>query len=245
MQRDIGADEFSKLSKEGQKRYVVNLLIRNSEAKPVEDGQHPVAIIMAGIPGAGKTEFLQSYMEKLSQDESYGNLKFVDIDLDQIVSLYPEYTPKTDKLFRSQGNLVVARCVDALRKGRYNMLIDGTFSGKSGASITNVGRLLDAGYAVLLVFMYDRAEVAWQYTQSREVETERGIDKAGFLESCSNVFINIREAVKRFKKNEWFDITIVKQKELRIREYDIIDEDKDIDTFLKQGYNIEELERML
>jgi hypothetical protein len=54
------------------------------------------------------------------------------------------------------------------------MMIDGTFSGKSGASVDTIGNLLDSGYIVQLVYLYDSAETAWNYTLKREKETARG-----------------------------------------------------------------------
>jgi hypothetical protein len=127
MKRDISARQFESLSGEAKKRYIAQLIIKEAGAIPVENGAQPIAFVMAGIPGAGKTEFLDS-VEELMKASGYG--KFVRIDLDQIVTIYPEYTPKTYSKFRSQGNIVLERCIDEGRRGNYNMMIDGTFSGK-------------------------------------------------------------------------------------------------------------------
>lgn len=198
---------------------------------------------MAGIPGAGKTEFLDSVVEGLEKNRQYN--EFVRIDLDQIVTIYPGYTPKTYSKFRSQGNNVLARCIDELRKMRYNMMIDGTFSGASGSSVRNVGKLLDAGYRVVMVYMYDKPEIAWYYTQLREKETERGIDKAGFINSCKNISVNLKEAMLEYEDNPNFTLFIAKQKELRDRNYLIVTSKIDIDKIVSEGYNIDRLTETL
>lgn len=243
MIRDIPADEFESLSNEGKKRYIVSLLIKEAKAKPVVGDTPPVAVVMAGVPGAGKTEFLDSLTEALHEDDKYG--EFVRIDLDQIVTIYPDYTPKTYKKFRSQGNNVLARCVDVLRRQRYNIMIDGTFSGTPEASVRNVEKLLDSGYVVMMVYMHDVAETAWQYTRSRESLTDRGIDKNGFIESCENITANLKTVVTRFRGKRTFSLSVVKQKALRDKDYVILTNDPDVDNIIDQGYNIDKLKETL
>jgi len=242
MIRDIPADEFEKLSNEAKKRYVVSLLIKEAGSLPVTSGT-PIAFVMAGVPGAGKTEFLDSFNEGITKTGLYNT--FVRIDLDQIVTIYPDYTPKTYAKFRSQGNNVLARCVDTLRKGRYNMMIDGTFSGTSDASIRNVQKLLKDRYVVILIYMYDDAVSAWKYTQFREIETDRGINKDGFIESCENISVNLQEAVKRFRGEPGFSISVIKQKKLRDKNYELLSDDNEIDKIIEQGYNIDKLKEIL
>lgn len=242
MIRDMPADKFEKLSSEQQKRYISALLIKESGALPVPDDETPVAFVMAGVPGSGKTEFLNSIKENISASSFSA---FAHLDLDQIVTIFPEYTPKTYAKFRSRGNGIVARCFDELRKGRYNMMIDGTFSGLSGASIRNVEKLIDGGYIVIMVYMFDNPETSWDYTKKREIETSRGINRIDFVNSCMNVSVNLQKVVEKFKDHPRFSLQIVKQKILRNKEYEFISEPKDIDIILEQGYNIDRLKEML
>jgi hypothetical protein len=124
-------------------------------------------------------------------------------------------------------------------------MIDGTFSGTSGSSIRNVEKLLEDGYRVSLVYMYDKPEVAWSYTLAREQVTDRGIDKTDFLNSCKNISSNLKEAMIKFRDNPMFSISIVKQKELRDKNYDIVTGINDIDNIIKEGYNIDNLKETL
>lgn len=217
--KELSDKEFEELSLTKKKLYVAQLIINQSDAKPVTGIRPPIAIVMAGLPGAGKTEFLDTFSELLID----GNLgKFVRIDLDEIVTIYPGYTPKTDAQFRRQGNIAVAKCVDVAIKGRYNMMIDGTFSGSTGVSINNIERLLDSGYLVFMFFMHDKVETSWKYTLAREKLTSRGIEKQGFIKSCSGVITNCRTAIEKFGTNEQFNISVVLQKELRDRDYKVV-----------------------
>jgi hypothetical protein len=103
MKRDISAEEFEKKSNEAKKKYVVSLIIKEAKSAPVEPPNMPLAIIMAGVPGAGKTEFLDSLESDMKKRGRFN--PFVRIDLDQIITIYPDYTPKTYNKFRGQGTL--------------------------------------------------------------------------------------------------------------------------------------------
>lgn len=243
MQRDISEKEFETLSKEKKKQYVAKLVIKISKATPVNPTTPPIAIIMAGLPGAGKTEFLDTLDELLDKNGSFS--PFVRIDLDQIVTVYPKYTPQSYDKFRSQGNYALARCIDVAREGRYNMMVDGTFAGSSDASIKNIERLLSAGYIVSMYYMHDNPETAWGYTLSREIETNRGIDKDGFLSSCQNISTNLKKAVSQFSQNKNFSFCVVLQKKLRDKNYKLINNSEDVDTIINKGYNIDRLRKIL
>lgn len=238
MKMDISAAQFAAMSGEQKKKYIANLFIKKSGAKPVDEGVMPVAVITAGLPGAGKTEFLDTLAEDIK------DLKFnlpVRIDLDEIVSAYPDYTPKDYYKFRSQGNLVLERTIDIAKAGRYNMFIDGTFSGQSGASVKAVKRLLDAGYKVMIVYIYDKIETAWMYTQKRKIETGRDVDFEGFKESADQLVSNLNKAFEDFSSSKNFSINAVIQKKLRDHEYNIKTDIEDIYKLLKIRYNTKKL----
>lgn len=236
LRKDLSDEEFEALSITKKKQYVAELLIRVSTAQPVAHPAPPIAIVMAGIPGAGKTEFLDTLSELLKSSDLG---EFIRIDLDEIVTVYPGYTPKTDTQFRSQGNLAVAKCVDVAKDGRYNMMIDGTFAGSSEVSIKNVQRLIDAGYIVRMYFMHDEVETSWAYTQAREKLTSRGINRAGFEKATKNVIENLKKARIIFGANPLFKLDIVMQKKLRDKDYTVISDPQVIDKILDEGYNID------
>lgn len=241
MKLDIPAKEFASLSGEQKKKYIANLLIKNSGAESVDPETNPVAIITAGLPGAGKTEFLDTLADNI---RDLGFNSPVRIDLDEIVSVYPNYSPKDYYKFWSQGNIVLERTIDVASKGHYNMMVDGTFSSKSGASIKGVQRLLDAGYKVMLVYVYDNIETAWMFTQKRKIETGREVKFSGFKESAGYLVKNLNEAKSKFSKNKMFTLNAVVQKELRDHEYNIMTDTQNIDKLLMVNYNTDELKEI-
>lgn len=240
--RELSDEEFEGLSFTGKKKHVANLLIKRSKATSIPNDQIPIAIVMAGVPGSGKTEFLNTFSNNISSN------KFelpVRIDLDEIVEVFPGYTAKTASKFRSKGNTVLAHSIDTAKAGRYNMMIDGTFSGDSGVSITNVSRLLECGYIVFMFFMHDKVETSWEYTVAREKETDRGIGKSEFIKSCGSVVKNLKQALEQFYKHENFSFRIAVQQELRSEQYTLIEDKEVIDGILSKGYNIDKLKELL
>lgn len=241
LSKDLSDSEFEKLTITKKKDYVAHLIISQSGAKSVDEPNPPIAVVMAGVPGAGKTEFLDRLSELLTLNHQE---PFVRIDLDEIVTIYPGYTPKTDAQFRSQGSSAVAKCVDVAKAGRYNMMIDGTFAGATGASITNIKRLLEVGYIVNMYFMHDEVETSWQYTRAREALTSRGIGAEEFKKACNNVTTNLRAAIDKFGDDPRFFIAVVLQKSLRDKDYQLITTRSDIDTIVDKGYNIDRLKNL-
>lgn len=239
MKLDISTEQFQKLSNEKKKKYIAGLIIRESGSVSVKEGNPPIAFVMAGLPGAGKTEFLDSLDLLIRNGNDFES--FVRIDLDQIVSVYPDYTPKDYYKFRSSGNVVLARCVDEARKGRYNIMLDGTFSGKSGATINTIDKLLEDGYIVQLVYMYDNAQTAWDYTVKREKETNRGVSMEGFVSASKNLVVNLKEANKRYSEHPHFKLIAVVQKELRDKNYTIKTQKSDVDNIINTPYNIDSI----
>lgn len=53
MKRHISSVEFEKMTNSARKRYVGLLLIQEANSMPVEPPSLPIAIDMAGLPGAG------------------------------------------------------------------------------------------------------------------------------------------------------------------------------------------------
>lgn len=237
MKLDIYPAEFEAMSQTRKKKYIAKLVIQESRSLPVDADKKPLAFVMAGLPGAGKTEFLDTLADIVSKDLQL--TPFIRIDLDQIIEVYPDYSPKDYYMFRSQANVVLSYCVDEAIHGRYNIMLDGTFSGESGATVNTVGRLLDNGYVVSMVYMYDKPERAWTYSCRRRDDTGRPIEKEGFIKAAINLMRNLNDAVVRFSERSDFTISAVVQKEIRDREYDIITSKSEVDKILAIPYNID------
>lgn len=210
------------------KKILISKVIGNVSPPP---STKPVAIFLAGIPGAGKTEFIKRLLGD-SRD-------LVRIDLDEIVKLLPKYDPKRYYKYRSAANIIVDECVIYCRKHSLNFVLDGTFG--YGKAVDNIKSALKRHEVIIIYILKDPIQ-AWQLTKDRELITNRAIDRAGFILSCNNVpqnLIMVRDTfasqapiivIKKNKTNDNFQMT----RDMRV-----------IDDLLQKSYTNEESERQI
>lgn len=150
--------------------------------------RHPRATLLAGQPGAGKTELSSSIATSLA-----GDVAFINGDD------YRRYHPNYRRLFREFGpdavgmispfsNAVVERMIEEFSNRRFHLIIEGT-----GRTVevprSTAERLSGKGYAVELAVMAVRPEVSLCSTLLRFYEmAERGtIPRATALEAHDRV----------------------------------------------------------
>lgn len=218
---------YTTWAKEHKKNLVTKII---GNIQPPSDLK-PVAVFLAGIPGAGKTEFIR----RLLGD----NPTVVKIDLDEIVKLFPNYNSKYYYKYRTAANIIVDECVIYCRKHSLNFILDGTFG--YGKAVENIKSALKR-HDVVIIYIWKDPIQAWQLTKDRELVTNRAIDRDGFIRSYDNVphnLINIRKTfgnqvpIVTFKKNDTDD------------NFQVTQDTKIIDDLLQKRYTKDQLERLI
>ena len=201
------------------------------DVKPPKNSGMPIAVFAAGIPGAGKTEFLDRLL--------VGVTNIVRIDMDEVVKLFDDYSPDKYYEFRGAANILVDEAVIYCRQHRLDFVLDGTFG--SGRAINNIRSALKR-HKVTIFYVWKDPVVAWQHTKDRQLVTKRGVEKFGFIEACLKVPINLREV-----RNNFIDkISIVLiQKDLNGNIFQMIRDTHVIDGILETSYTKKDLERIL
>lgn len=156
-------------------------LIRDSGAS--SDGSSS-AIFMAGLPGAGKTEFTKNLIKN-------SDLKVVRLDMDEIASQIEDYQPQIADAFREGATVLLDRVFDLTIRGGYDFIMDGTFS--SNKALKNIDRVIKHNYAVKVIYVHQDPKLAWRFTQAREKVEKRSIDLAGFINSYFGTIANLRK----------------------------------------------------
>lgn len=215
-------------AKQHKKELVAKIV---GDVKPSNDHDVPIAVFAAGIPGAGKTEFLDRLLA--------GVTDIVRIDMDEIVKLFYGYTPEKYYEFRGAANIIVDETVIFCRRHKLDFVLDGTFA--SLHAVENVKSALKRHDATIF-YVWKDPELAWQHTKDRQLITKRGVEKAGFIESCINVPKNLQEVRGKFVKK--ISIIIV-EKDLDGNEFNTIRDPSRIDDLLEVSYTKEDLERTL
>lgn len=159
-----------------------------------------IAFFMAGIPGAGKTEFVEQVIR-----DSLPLL--VPIEHDKLVEYIDGYQPENYYNYRKAGSTLVTEVFNTCLKNGYGFIFDGTLSHENG--IRNVQKALKAGYTVYIIYIVQSTQVAWELTQARELVKKRAIEKQGFLATCTKINKSLRDIFRTFKDQSNFNFWII------------------------------------
>lgn len=202
----------------------------------------PFSVFMAGSPGAGKTEYSRNLIDILEKNKRH---KVIRIDGDELRSLIPGYIGSNSYLFHGAVSIIVEKIHDKVLQQNQTFILDGTFS-KYEKAVLNINRSLSKGRPVIIFYVYQEPEVAWKFTQAREISEGRNIPKHVFVEQ----FLNSRETVNRIRKE--FDDNVViflVKKNFETHAIEGIIEiklsGKQIDDYLPKLYTKNELENLL
>lgn len=229
------AEEFARTNK---KKLAKDLTDVSKYAPDAE----PISVFMAGSPGAGKTEYSTNLIEILEKNKKH---KVIRIDADELRALFPGYAGTNSFLFQGAVSVVVEKVHDMVLEQKQTFLLDGTFSNYEKA-VDNIKRSLSKGRLVLIFYVYQIPEVAWKFTQAREILEGRNIPKDIFIQQ----FIDSRETIDRIRNDfdERVSIFLVKKNfETHVVE-DIIEIEHrgpKIDHYLERRYTKNELENLL
>lgn len=201
----------------------------------VEKKKIPVAFFMAGLPGAGKTEFTKELIGMLK-------VKILRLDMDEIATQIDLYAPEKADRFRAGASLLLNKIFDIAVKGKYDFIMDGTFGSKY--ALMNVKRALTHGYRVKVIFLNQDPKIAWNYTMAREKVERRAIDKDGFIESYIRLKDNLQKLSELCDDRLSVDI-IIKNERMEQKEWlsDVFI--KDIDDIVNMGYNKDSIRKMI
>lgn len=174
-------------------------MVVDSFFKKNEPTSSRVALFMAGIPGAGKTEFTDNMLKETTE--------FISIEHDQLVEYIDGYKPEEYYNYRKAGSVLVTRIFDDCLRNGYSFVFDGTLSHENGAK--NIAKALGAGYEVVVVYIVQDAKLAWELTQARELVKKRAIEKSGFIETCNKINANLLLIFQKHKNDPMFSFWLI------------------------------------
>lgn len=201
--------------------------IVNHTLQPYHSSDNPTAIFMAGLPGAGKTEFLNNL-------SVYGD-EFITIDLDFLVSQIYGYSPENYYNYRKAGNILVSALFDKVLKQHISFALDGTFAHPQ--ALKNIERTLKHNFLVNLFLVAQKPDISWRNTQARQLITKRPINRDGFVNTCHNIIPNLQTAFHTFRNNPNFSMKLIK-KNPQDHSYKYTYDAKKIDEELTTLYNM-------
>lgn len=195
---------------------------------------------MAGSPDAGKTEFSECFLERLTWDEP--NAQIICINPDAIRESLPGYIGGKAHIFQKAVSIAVSNLIKSVSKNKQPFLLDGMLSNFEKAK-ENIERCLKRNREVYIFYIYQDPETAWRFAQKREAKEGRRIELDTF---CSQYFTS-KKTVNKLKEHFGDKIKValvVKDAKHKVLQYE--QNIRIINDFVIFKYiNIEELKRAL
>ena len=207
-----------------------------------DPGKGRVTVLMAGAPGAGKTEFSRCLLR-----EQFGeNSKLiVRIDPDEIREWIPLYMHGKAELFNSATNkgvdMLVDHCYD--KKNDKSFLLDGTLSNFDIAR-RNIDRGLKRGRKIQVFFVYKDPLVAWGFTQKREKIEGRNIPKEDFVKHYFQSIENVNRLKNEYGNKIQIDLVRLETENSdlpKMKDYKFEFNITSIDGYIQKKYSEDKL----
>ncbi|MEA1893473.1 MAG: zeta toxin family protein [Campylobacterota bacterium] len=136
-----------------------------------------IAYFTAGPSGAGKTEFIQRFIEIES------NLLHLDIDIVRGFFKSVGYNGKNSDIFQKPASWGVQFLFDEAIKNRdLSLVVDSNLSHFQTAK-ENMLKLLKQNYKIEIFYVYNDLEKCFLYTKKRETVTSRVVPEDVFFKS--------------------------------------------------------------
>lgn len=200
---------------------------------PGED--QPVTVLMAGSPGAGKTELSKALVENMGA--------VLRIDPDDLRGYFPEYTGNNSRLVQRGVNRIVERLHDLVLHQRQSFLLDGTLASLAVAQ-RNVAESLRRNRTVIIVYVFQSPVLAWKFVQAREIAEGRNIPKAEFIRQLFAAKETVIELKKMYRLQIRVDV-IIKNIDGSDAHIALNCEADEIDALVKLEYSAEKLDQIL
>lgn len=205
----------------------------------VQSVANPETILMAGPPGAGKTEFTQVLLEEYAKEAHHS--RYVLLDPDTIRETFEDYTGENAAVFNSAVNLAVEKILDHVYKHDQSVVIDGTLS-HIGVAEKNIERALKHKRSVAIIFVHQEPELAWRFVQQREALFRRRVSRDDFILAFVNSRKNAGELKNKYQNSIDLHIVVKDDKNaVQKLHYKV----QAIDSNIKSTYNVKYLKENL
>lgn len=200
-----------------------------------DEQNNKLAIFMAGTPGSGKTE-VTSILQTLRPAQ------LATIDADQYRGLVPGYNGHNAANYQRAASLAVDQCFTYALHHNYSFILDATFA--SSRSPQNISRSLRRNYSVLIVFVLQKPQTAWRFTQIRERKGTRYVPLEAFINTYFKSRDNFFTVLDSHLDNEYLAAMLV-EKDYNNKIAHIYSKRADIDNLLASAYNSDQLKQEL
>lgn len=200
--------------------------------------ERPVSVFMAGSPGAGKTETARNIRELFVQRTGFD---FIHINNDEYRAEFSGYKGINSPLFQRAATIFVEAVHDRALKRNVSFIMDTTLSNYEKAQ-RNINRSLTRNREVLIVFVYQAPEQAWEFVQAREAVEGRRVPDDVFINQFLDTQVTVRQLKQEFEEN--IDLMFINRSNHAGQEAVYFDVN-DIDALIDKKYTLRELRALV
>ncbi len=160
--KDVNTDETGEYTEARKKLHTVIRGKLRTGLRCSVDHAKPIAILMGGTPGSGKTTFVKKYAPNLAKE------KIFRIDADEIRAMLPEYKGWNSKITHKETQDIYKGLLKDVSEGRpcrFDVLWDGTMN-KAENYLPLIGDLRRLGYEIYMIYL----KVPWDVSRKRTLE---------------------------------------------------------------------------
>jgi UDP-N-acetylglucosamine kinase len=194
----------------------------------------PIAVFMAGSPGAGKTESSRNLIEHLGKN----GMSILRIDPDEIRERIPGYSGTNSSLFQGATSIIAEKMQDMALENSQSYVFDSTFANLDAARV-NITRNLGHERDVFIVYVYQDPVQAWEFVKAREKKDGRAIPKSVFIQQYFQARCSVNSIKAEFGKKVMIFLVI---KNIDGTDFGYRENIDIIDNYLPERYTKEQLE---
>lgn len=153
--------------------------------------RNPVSVFMSGCAGAGKTEAAIELIDLLSAESG---IKTMRIDPDDLRHHFEGYVGTNSWMYQRAASILVDKIHDMALDQSQSFVLDGTLCNLEKAEL-NITRSLRKDRQCVVMFVYQKPELAWRFVQAREKKEGRRIPPEIFVEQ----FFTAKDVVNALK----------------------------------------------
>ncbi|KAA0963084.1 zeta toxin family protein [Pseudomonas sp. ANT_H12B] len=140
--------------------------------------QSPVSVFMSGCAGAGKTEAAIELIDELVANTGVRTMR---IDPDDLRNHFEGYIGTNSWMYQRAASILVDKIHDMALDQSQSFVLDGTLCNLEKADL-NITRSLRKSRQCVIMFVYQKPELAWRFVQARERQEGRRIPPEIFVE---------------------------------------------------------------
>lgn len=189
-------------------------------------------IFLAGSPWAGKTEWIDSFLDKE---------KYVILDSDEYRKKFDGYIWSNAKEFQWCASRVMDKMFSFCMKNDLNVIVDGTFWNKKIIE-QNIKQCIRRKRVFMVALILQHPGISYLYTKKRELEKTRNVPTDTFIKKFFTSIENTRFVVEVFPQMPVIIAQKTYSEESGIKKTEIIEvkNTEHFDKYTKKWYNKEE-----